>query len=264
VAQAAGALDAAHADGLVHRDVKPSNVLLTGDDHVYLADFGIAHSVAATTLTGTGATIGTAAYMAPERYASGRGDHRVDVYALGCVLHEALTGRKPFDGEDGAQQMYAHLNLPPPRPSLVRPGIPVAFDEVVARAMAKDPNQRFRSAGELAAAARAALTAGPPPTLAGPPPAPPVADPWRRRAIAAMVVAAVALLGAGVAIGVAVSGGSWNGGGPGGGLPPATGGAPTALAAPTVSGPSAPTTDAPNGTLVDQGVRPATAASRSP
>jgi Protein kinase domain len=210
VAQIAGALDAAHADGLIHRDVKPSNVLLTGDDHVYLADFGIAHSTAATALTGTGATIGTADYMSPERFISGRGDHRVDVYALGCVLHEALTGRKPFDGEGAAAQMYAHVNLPPPRPSQVRPEVPPGFDAVVARAMAKDPKQRFDSAGQLANAARAALLRTSPQTLMGPPSPLPVdpapSDPWRQRAIAAMVVAAVALLGAGAAVGVAVSG----------------------------------------------------------
>jgi serine/threonine-protein kinase len=221
VEQVAGALDAAHADGLVHRDVKPSNVLVTGDDHVYLADFGIAHSVSSTTLTGTGAAVGTLDYMAPERFLSGKGDRRVDVYALGCLLYEALTGRKPFLGEGLAAQMYAHVHAPPPRPSLVQPGLPPALDEVIARALAKSPDDRFASAGALGTAARAALTSAPwgprsapapASTQVGPPsvlvPASSGPGPWRRRAIVAMVVAALSLVAAGVAIGTAVTRGS--------------------------------------------------------
>jgi serine/threonine-protein kinase len=101
VCQIACALDAAHADGLVHRDVKPSNVLISGsqEDYVYLVDFGIARTAAGTSMTGTGATLGTRDYMAPERLLYGHGDHRVDVYSLVCLLYQALTARKPFTGE---------------------------------------------------------------------------------------------------------------------------------------------------------------------
>ena len=157
VSQVAAALDAAHRDGLVHRDVKPSNVLVTEEDHVYLTDFGIAHSTDATALTGTGTALGTIQYMAPERFLHGRGDRRMDVYSLGCLLHEVLTGRRPFEGDEVPAQMYAHVHLPPPRPSALVPGLPPALDEVVVRAMAKDPAQRFDTAGALAAAARVAV-----------------------------------------------------------------------------------------------------------
>ena len=212
VAQVAAALDAAHRDGLVHRDVKPSNVLLTGGDHpdhAYLTDFGIAHSATGTALTGTGATLGTAQYMAPERFLHGGGDARMDVYSLGCVLHEALTGRRPFDTADAVGQMYAHVNFPPPRPSDLVPGVPVGLDDVVARAMAKDPARRFPTAGALATAAAEVVgrrpTAVLPASATLPTPGTPARDPWRRRALAAVAVAALSLVTAGVAIGVAVS-----------------------------------------------------------
>jgi len=172
VGQVARALDAAHADGLVHRDVKPSNILLSGatrdpgpdvDDYAYLVDFGIVAGVeeaAGGRLTATGATIGTVEYMAPERFVVGTGDRRADVYALGCVLHEMLTGRWPFDGA-GPAQMWAHVHTPPPRPSRLRPGLPTAFDDVIAAALAKDPAERIATAGELASRARAALATAP-------------------------------------------------------------------------------------------------------
>ena len=161
IGQVARALDAAHRDGLVHRDVKPSNVLIDhegGDDEfVYLIDFGIARGAGNTNLTASGAVMGTAAYMSPERF-EGKGDHRVDIYALGCVLYETLTGTVPFPGEL-LTQMYAHLHNAPPRPSARRPGVPPGLDRVIERAMAKDPEQRFGRAGELVAAARQALAA---------------------------------------------------------------------------------------------------------
>ena len=162
VSQVAAALDSAHDEGLVHRDVKPSNILLRDrrtDDFVYLIDFGIARGTDATNLTLAGATVGTMSYMAPERFLEpGGGGRRVDVYALGCLLYETLTGHRPFPGEELPIQMYAHLNTPPPRPSLVRPDVPAALDEVVARAMAKSPAARYPSAGELAVAAESAVT----------------------------------------------------------------------------------------------------------
>lgn len=160
VSQIAEALDAAHADGLIHRDVKPSNVLLAGVGHdfVYLVDFGIARMMdgSGTALTTAGSAVGTLAYMAPERFDSS-GDHRVDIYALACLLHETLTGQQPFSGDSLPALLNAHLNVAPPRPSALRADIPAALDEVVARGMAKDPRARFQRAGDLATAARASL-----------------------------------------------------------------------------------------------------------
>ncbi|WP_214407449.1 serine/threonine-protein kinase, partial [Pseudonocardia lacus] len=158
IEQVAHALAAAHRAGLVHRDVKPSNVLVTADgsEHVYLIDFGVARDVDGTLLSSSvGAVIGTPTYLAPERF-EGDGDHRGDVYALGCLLHEALTAEPPFSAEGLVGLLHAHRHAPPPRPS-TRPGVPAALDAVVARAMAKDPDARFATATDLAVAARAAL-----------------------------------------------------------------------------------------------------------
>jgi serine/threonine-protein kinase len=160
VSQVASALDAAHEDGLVHRDVKPSNILLTGqgaNEFAYLVDFGIARSLGDPKLTATGAALGSFDYMAPERFLEHPIDARVDVYALACVLFECLTARRPFNGDGLAPLMFAHLNLPPPATSAVRPGLPAALDRVVFTGMAKDPSQRYSTAGELAAAAMGAL-----------------------------------------------------------------------------------------------------------
>ncbi|MEV6441077.1 protein kinase [Amycolatopsis sp. NPDC051716] len=165
VAQVAGALDAAHADGLVHRDVKPSNVLVTSAGFVYLVDFGIARSMTAegTSITGTGNVIGTLDYMAPERFGDAPITGLVDVYALACVFFECLTGQRPFPAEGAAAQMGAHLTAPPPVLSRVRPGLPPALDAVVARGMAKHPADRYPTAGAFADAVRAAVTAPAPP-----------------------------------------------------------------------------------------------------
>src|SRR4051794_11568540 len=163
ISQVARALDSAHADGLIHRDVKPSNILLTGegdDEFVYLVDFGIARSTTDSTgpaLTQTGAALGSFDYMAPERFLERQIDRRVDVYALGCVLFECLTARRPFTGDGLAVLMYAHLNTEAPAPSSVVPEVPKALDGVVAKALAKDPDDRYATAGEFATAARAAL-----------------------------------------------------------------------------------------------------------
>src|SRR4051812_42958677 len=167
VSQVARALDSAHADGLVHRDVKPSNVLVTGegdDEFVYLVDFGIARSTTDTSgpaLTQTGAALGSFDYMSPERFLEKPVDKRVDVYALACVLFECLTGRRPFVGDGLATLMYAHLNTGAPAPSSVRPDLPAALDDVVLKGLTKNPDERYGTAGELASAARKALaTAG--------------------------------------------------------------------------------------------------------
>jgi serine/threonine protein kinase len=165
IEQLAAALDAAHAAGLVHRDVKPSNALITSGDFTYLIDFGIAHDAAATRVTKTGAIIGTLAYMAPERFTTGVADARADVYSLTCVLHECLTGTQPFPGDSAEQQITAHLTVNPPKPSNLNSAISAAFDNVIARGMAKQPTERFSSAGELARATSAAAGLSQSPTV---------------------------------------------------------------------------------------------------
>ncbi|MEV4130324.1 serine/threonine-protein kinase PknD [Nocardia sp. NPDC049707] len=159
ITQVAGALQAAHDVGLAHRDVKPANVLLSADDFAYLIDFGIAHAADDRTLTKVGETIGTVAYMAPEAIsAAAKTDARADVYALACVLYECLTGRPPFASPLGIEGVIAHhLRTPPPQPSATTPDVPMAFDAVIAKGMAKNPDDRYRTARELAAAARAAV-----------------------------------------------------------------------------------------------------------
>src|SRR3954470_10240459 len=152
VAQVGQALDAAHAAGLVHRDVKPANVLLTGT-HVYLSDFGIGRADSADTqLTDSGEWIGTVDFMAPEHLRAERTDARSDVYALGCVLYAALTGTSPFRRGTVPATVLAHLEDPPPLPADVHPE-PAAFDPVVASALAKAQGAGFQSAGDLGAAA---------------------------------------------------------------------------------------------------------------
>jgi YVTN family beta-propeller protein len=161
ISQVAEALDAAHVDHLVHRDIKPSNILVTSSDFVYVVDFGIARSFGGrqTPLTHTGAYIGTLDYMAPERFIGHDIDGRADVYSLACLLHECVTGAPPFSGKDLPALMYAQLYFGPPEASSLVEGIPPALDPVIARGMAKDPKDRFQTAGALAAAAREALRA---------------------------------------------------------------------------------------------------------
>jgi serine/threonine-protein kinase len=158
VRQIASALDAAHEAGITHRDVKPENIIINRDDFAYLVDFGIANAVTDEKLTQLGTAVGTYAYMAPERFTNDEVTYRADVYALACVLHECLTGSQPYAGDSVGTIITAHMMTPPPRPSGQRPGIPSAFDQVIARGMAKKPEDRYASAGDLAAAANAALT----------------------------------------------------------------------------------------------------------
>jgi serine/threonine protein kinase len=154
VRQVGAALDAAHTRGMLHRDIKPSNVLLARRDHVYLTDFGLAKEASTDEGLTRGQTIvARAEYVAPEQVLGQRVDARADIYALGCLLFEALTGEPPFAGWTGGPRALAHLDAPRPTPTDLRPDLPRAFDAVVQRAMATDPAQRYQSAGDLAQAA---------------------------------------------------------------------------------------------------------------
>jgi serine/threonine protein kinase len=191
-AQVAEALDAAHRAGLVHRDIKPANVLLAGDGRVKVADFGIAKAAEGADLTQPGLMVGTAKYVAPEQVEGKPVDARTDIYSLGIVLYEMLCGRAPFEGEGEAAIALARLQREPLRPRQVRPSVPKALEEVVCRAMARAPQDRYDSAADLRAALLAAgaspnadveadvgatnlvasPTIPPPPQPAAPPPPP--------------------------------------------------------------------------------------------
>ena len=175
IEQMASALDTAHAAGLVHRDVKPANILLEeASDHAYLTDFGVAKRTTAR-FTQTGMILGTFEYLAPEQIEALPVDARTDVYALGCTIYECITGALPFDRESEVAIMHAHLTAPPPSVTQLRPDLPLALNDVVAKALAKAPDDRYGSCGQLAAALRgAALRAAP--SQAAVIPAP-VADP---------------------------------------------------------------------------------------
>ncbi len=168
VEQVAQALDAAHQRGLVHRDVKPANILLTapaadGREHVYLVDFGVARPIAGDgSITSAGMILGTPSYAAPEQLTGGPVDARTDVYALGCVLYECLSGRPPFTADTDQALIVAHLQAAPPSVRSGRPDLPPALDGVLARALAKAGQQRYRSCGEFTAAVRRAVQGGTP------------------------------------------------------------------------------------------------------
>jgi serine/threonine-protein kinase len=151
----AAGLDAAHARGLIHRDVKPANVLIEatpGDERVFLTDFGVSRTTGkGGTVTSSGELLGSPDYMAPEQIAGDPVDHRADVYALGCLLHFTLTGQPPFPRDNDMAKLFAHGNAPRPQPSQVLPSVPAAIDRVVAQAMAVSPERRYQNAGQLAA-----------------------------------------------------------------------------------------------------------------
>jgi serine/threonine kinase PknH len=162
IRQVAAALDAAHAQGLIHRDVKPPNILITAaEDFAYLIDFGIAENRSDTRLTVAGSAVGSFAYMAPERFEDRPTTPAVDTYSLAAVLYETLTGQPPFKASSMEQVIAAHMSTPPPRPSAVNPRVPTAVDDVIARGMAKDPDDRYGSPGALGRAAQRALEATP-------------------------------------------------------------------------------------------------------
>jgi tetratricopeptide (TPR) repeat protein len=156
VGQIASALDAAHVRGLVHRDVKPANILVAADDRAYLSDFGVVKELAGNGTTRTGGFVGTIEYCAPEQIEGRPVDARADVYALACVLYECLAGEPPFHRESEVAVLNAHLQATPPRLSRTAPELPAALDAVLAKALSKSPLDRYASCGEFLAAARAA------------------------------------------------------------------------------------------------------------
>ncbi|HLM87168.1 MAG TPA: serine/threonine-protein kinase [Solirubrobacteraceae bacterium] len=227
--QLAAALDAAHSHGLIHRDVKPANVFVSGApgaEHVRLGDFGVSRALAASDLTEAGSSVGTPHYTAPEVHLGREADHRSDIYSLGCTLYEMLTGRKPFPAQTSTAVAMAHCQQPPPSPLDTVPSLPAALEAVVAKALAKNPDERYQTAGDLGEAVAEAVRAGdqpqervervppPPPEHSAPPPPPPVTGPpeipdqgdRRARGLAiaaaatvavAAIVAVVILLGSG-------------------------------------------------------------------
>ena len=212
VEQVASALDAAHHAGLVHRDVKPANILIERTGRVFLSDFGVAKRTGATQLTRTGSFLGSVDYCSPEQIEGKPLDGRADVYALGCVVYQCLTGQPPYRRETEVAVIHAHLAEPAPAVTTVRPDLPPSLDGVVVTAMAKHTEVRFQTAGAIADALRAALDSAPvaeperppAPTVAAPTqPArhetvatPPVVPPKRRRGLW-LAAAAVAVAAAG-------------------------------------------------------------------
>jgi predicted Ser/Thr protein kinase len=160
--QVADALDCAHASGLIHRDVKPANIIVANDrggPHAYLTDFGLSKNPTkdSVALTRMGQMVGTLPYTPPEEILDEESDHRVDVYALGCVLYETLVGAPPFVRERDIDVMYAHIGDPRPSAAAARPDLPAGIDEVIAKAMAISAAERYSTCAEVIAAARALL-----------------------------------------------------------------------------------------------------------
>jgi serine/threonine-protein kinase len=188
VGQIAQALDVAHARGLVHRDVKPANILVGPDDRALLSDFGVVKELRSPGTTRTGAFVGTIDYCAPEQIEGRDVDDRADQYALACVLYECLVGTAPFHRSSDVAVLNAHLHAAPPKLSKAAPDLPSELEPVLAKALSKSPLDRYGSCGELVAAARAASVD--------------TRVSRRRLAVSLALLGAAALAGAGVALGV--------------------------------------------------------------
>src|SRR3954465_926138 len=177
--QIASALDAAHTTGLMHRDIKPGNVMIAAGqpERCYLTDFGLSKNPSSDSiaLTAQGEFVGTIDYTAPELVLGKGADARLDVYSLGCLFYECLAGQPPFPKERDVEVLYAHIQDPPPRVSAVRPDLPPALDDVIVKAMAKKPEDRFPTCSAFIDAARTIV--GEPAPAPGPPPPPPVGVP---------------------------------------------------------------------------------------
>jgi tRNA A-37 threonylcarbamoyl transferase component Bud32 len=156
--QVASALDVAHAHGLVHRDVKPANILVGAGDRAYLTDFGVVKELATSGVTHTGTFVGTIAYCAPEQIEGREIDARADQYALACVLYECLVGTSPFHRSSDIAMLNAHLHAAPPKLSRTAPDVPAALEPILSKALSKSPLDRYGSCGEFLAAAREAVT----------------------------------------------------------------------------------------------------------
>ncbi len=203
IGDVAAALDEAHRKGMIHRDIKPSNILIRNDGTVMISDFGLAKAVAASfaaSLTSTGQIMGTLRYMSPEQAEESAVDHRADLYSLGVVLYEILAGRPPFAGDTAIQMIRAHADAAPPPPSQFNGAITPAIESVILRALAKDPQQRHPSAGQMARALERAITVGavertPLPVKREAEPAPrPAPEPKPRRRRWPVVLAGLALV----------------------------------------------------------------------
>ncbi len=249
LSETAGALDAAHARGIVHRDVKPANLLLDGGDSVHVSDFGIASAAGLDTLTLPGTVLGTAGYLSPEQARGEAATPASDRYALGVVAFELLTGRRPFAADTPVTEAFGHLNADVPSAERLEPSLPEGVDEVLQRALSKNPADRPGSSRELVAELRDACeTAGAPTLVQAPPgPAPPPApsaaghptryDRTRRRP--AYLLGALALLAAGVVTALLVAA---VGDDPGGGRSNA---APTTAQSPPAPEPPPPAPEPP-------------------
>jgi serine/threonine-protein kinase len=211
--QAANALDAAHREGVVHRDVKPANLLLDRHDHIHVADFGIASAAGLASLTQTGTVLGTASYLSPEQAQGERTTPASDVYSLAVVAFELVTGRRPFEGDSVAAEAAAHVTGEIPSVCDVDPNAPCELDPVFEKALAKDPARRYGSAAEFVAALRASLDDAAYPTrivAPPPPPAPPRRPPARRShprwLVPVLGLLVLGLIGAGIAYAVTQNG----------------------------------------------------------
>jgi Protein kinase domain len=188
IGQIGSALDAAHVRGLVHRDVKPANILVAAEDRSYLSDFGVVKELASNGTTRTGSFVGTTEYSSPEQIEGQSVDGRADVYALACVLYECLAGTPPFHRPSEVAVLNAHLHAPPPKLTRAAPDVPPALEPVIEKALSKSPLDRYATCGEFLSAARAAVAER--------------RVHRRRLAVSLTLLALAALIGAGIATGV--------------------------------------------------------------